>query len=360
MSHPPSEPAGSSGVPDTSAGASADAAPVGKAAPASSAAPHAGESFWSVVLRRTRYVVAIVVAGVVFWTAGWACAAPPPAFAGVSLLAWAPAAGLVGAVLLTILLLGCIVLAMIITHPDAPHTSLYCALLGLGGLSIRGGGIFMLLDTHQLDHTLPAVFPRLALECLVWAIILIIAEAFTLALHARYFANTLWIGRSGVDPKFFPSRPGGPTLGGSIGGPTHAESSEDRKPLHAVLANAAAFAVTTLAAMILLALFLKSQEKGQVLFAAFLSFGLAALLANVLFPDSSNWPVWLAVPAAAAIGYLRAPTTLAYPGHAASAMSSALPIDYLAAGIPGAILGYYTALRLRFHSAAAEAEEHAG
>jgi len=320
------------------------------------------ESVWSITLRRARYFTAIVISGAIFWTVGWAFAAPPPQFAGISLLAWAPAAGLIGAILLTILLFVCITISMLITHPDAPHTGLYCALLGLAGLAIRGGGIFMLLDTHEFTRGLPAVFSMLAAECGVWAIILIFAEVFSRLIYASFFANTAWIGRSGVDPARFDRRLGARGLYAAFGDIARAriESGMDRKPVPPMLANAGAFLISAATAAILLALFMKSQEKGQVLFAAFLSFGLAGFLANFAFPDSSPWPIWLSIPIVATVGYLVAPVNLPFPGHAASAMSCALPIDYLSAGIPGAILGYYTSLRLRFHNAAAEADAAIG
>ena len=92
---------------------------------------------------------------------------------------------------------------------------------------------------------------------------------------------------------------------------------------------------------------MQSQAKGQVLFAAFVGFGVAGYAANAALAQSNAWPIILCVPLTAAIGYWRANGTLHYPGFSTTAMARALPIDYFAAGIPGALYGYYSSIHLR-------------
>ena len=54
--------------------------------------------------------------------------------------------------------------------------------------------------------------------------------------------------------------------------------------------------------------------------------------------------------AVAAIFYAGGTGVGAYPGEASSFAMRALPIDYVAAGVPGAILGYYGGFRWALHS----------
>ena len=96
------------------------------------------ETSWDVTYRRARYACAIAVSVLLFWIVGWKLAAPPADWGGVSLLAWGDS-GLVASVGLTLLLLGATTLCSLLVHPDSPHMGLFCALIGLAGLSIRGG-----------------------------------------------------------------------------------------------------------------------------------------------------------------------------------------------------------------------------
>jgi hypothetical protein len=83
------------------------------------------------------------------------------------------------------------------------------------------------------------------------------------------------------------------------------------------------------------------------LFATFLSFAVAGLAANVALSQSNGWPILLCVPLTAAIGYFHANGTLTYPGFSSTSIARALPIDYMVAGVPGALYGYYGSVRLR-------------
>jgi hypothetical protein len=59
----------------------------------------------------------------------------------------------------------------------------------------------------------------------------------------------------------------------------------------------------------------------------------------------------LAVPLTAACGYLYGMNMQGlYPGEPGFFMARALPIDYISAGIPGAILGYYAGFRWSLHT----------
>ncbi len=91
----------------------------------------AGESFWHIFFRRTRYVVAVVVSGLIFHFLAMGLANPPAQYAGVSLLAWGQSPAVIAITLLSLCILASlsVVIAMAITNPDSPHAGMYCGLL---------------------------------------------------------------------------------------------------------------------------------------------------------------------------------------------------------------------------------------
>ena len=103
-----------------------------------------------------------------FSTVGWRVAAPLAEWGGVSVMVWANhgiVAGMLQALLLALMLGLATAVCSFLVHPDSPHMGLFCALLGIGGLSIRGGTIHMLLEqaeqTGALRETGAAAGPRM-------------------------------------------------------------------------------------------------------------------------------------------------------------------------------------------------------
>ena len=309
------------------------------------------EGLWSVTLRRARYVLAVLLCGVFYWYAAWALVAPPPQYAGISLLVW-PGVN----PLLAILGLAAVVsigtaLAMLVTHPDAPYTGMFCALLGLGGLAVRGGPIHLMILNAETHAAGRALFVTLAWESLLWLVVLAAAEFTTRLCFRSVFRQSQWLLRQGAEP---------PMFGRLV--PLSWMASEGAVPPRdrlAWLADLGAFGITFGLGIMLLVITLHAQSKGQVLFGCFASFALAAMAANGTFPRSRVAAIYLAVPAAALLGYYRAASTYmppspivpgVYPGHAAVNMARALPIDYIVAGVPGAIAGVHMTISLRIHN----------
>jgi hypothetical protein len=311
------------------------------AAPASDtpAAPApTGETFLAVAWRRTRYVVAIAVSAALFSWLGWSAAAPPPQWGGLSLLAW-PGHGLLAALILTLILLVATGISSLIVHPDSPHMGLFCSLLGMTALSIRGGPVHMLLVFAQDTHSLPHVADLLALECVMWGCVILLADAFARFLHDRFLANRHWIYRAYPRPdKPMPEFDVG-TVAGFAKAVSHFLHTDRIKswvriPLAMILSGALA--------LLFLYVFMQSQLKGQVLMACFVSFFLATLCAYAAFPTVPFWSLILSVPLTAAVAFLIGRNAVPpFPGHAPFFALRALPIDYLTAGVPGAILGLY-------------------
>ena len=320
--------------------------------------PHHGldlmpESFVAVAYRRLRYTAAIALSALLFCTLGWAVAAPPPQLAGVSLLAWnnvpLPWHGnaLFVALLLAVMLLIATAVSSLLVHPESPHMGLFCALLGMAGLSIRGGTVHMLVEYSQQTGVFNGVSRTLAIECVQWAFILLIAEIFCRLLHKKFFANMHWITRAApdlagrspdeVDP--------GVARTGLRGGPGAAKP-EPESPVNYAIGVLLSVLISGAVAYLLLYVLLQTQAKGQVLFGCFVAFFLSTIAAYLTVPRVPMLPLLLAVLATACAAYLygmHMPPM--YPGHSGFFATRALPIDYMTAGIPGAILGYYTAFR---------------
>ena len=98
-----------------------------------------------------------------------------------------------------------------------------------------------------------------------------------------------------------------------------------------------------LAGIVLLVLLLQSTERGQVLFALFGSFVLAALLANHLFPVRTFFVAWMIPMLTALLFY----TLAAISGTGDRPQYQVLPIDWLTGGAGGGILGFWLSGRLR-------------
>jgi hypothetical protein len=244
----------------------------------------------------------------------------------------------------------------LLVHPDTPHMGLCCALVGLGGLSIRGGTSYMLIRHAELTGTYREVFEHLAVECVQWGIIFLVAEVLARGLHDRFFANTSWLNRTGVDLAATAERMAGTAEAAS---PPGIAGSLSKSIGTAGLPKAVAIPLAMIASVLLasacLYCFLQTPTKGQVLFGCFAAFFLSTLLTYYAFPRVAALALFLAVPVTGAVGYMLSANHLPkYPGHAGLVFGNALPIDYICAGIPGAIFGYYLALHWDLHSRATE------
>jgi hypothetical protein len=317
------------------------------------------ETFVAVTVRRLRYLVAIALCAAGYVTLGWMAAQPAADSSGVSLVA--QHSGIMGFLVLVLVTIAGVAVAIPLCHPDAPYAGMWCTFLGLGGLAIRGGTIRQLLLDAQYAGNAPDFYHVLAVECLQWAAIILAADLTTRFLWHRFYSNVHWIGRSGIDPAHVNRTT-------TVAGEVAAKGGNRGLWIDSSLA----LAVTGAVAYLLLGAFLQSQLKQQVLVGSFVCFGIGALAARLVSPNADSLAYWLAVPATAAAGYLMATQNVVivnghmelegkmvlgvYPGQSVTGFGRALPIDYIAGGVPGAILGYYTAVRMHLHSASEKAK----
>ena len=251
-----------------------------------------------------------------------------------------------------------------------PEGTMLAVLLGLGGLSLRSGSMRSILWLRQGD--LSTLYWQMALEVLMLGAIVL--AAVVVAAGARKVAGVLagkWAWRdllvalsdeqklaylrlAGSDDG---AKQGGGFLGGGFARMVveHLGMAADRRegrrmPAGDVLTRLAlCFLVSagiTVAGVWLLA---RSFDRGQTLFALLAGSFAGTLIAYQAFPTCSSVAAW-AAPLAAAVGFYVLGAVGAGGGEGAWMKVDphyyALPIDWATAGLGGAMLGYWSSLRM--------------
>lgn len=307
--------------------------------------PPGAETFWHVLLRRSRYIVAIAVSVFIFWNVGWSFIAPPADGAGATVLGWLNHADIVSTLMLALLLLGASVVSMLIIHPDTPHTGFFCALLGMSSLAIRGGTSHLLVQSAQLRGQYGSVSLLLALECIQLGIVILIVEIIVREIHRRFLSNTRWMMRTGAHAglqKLEQLPSGGLGMNVSVGVSLAIRKGLRTNNLSHYVTTPLAILVSSALSFLFLYEFLQTQKTGQVFFASIASFFVATLLAYFAFPRVHVLAYMLVVPLTGAFGYWYGRADAGtFPGEGGFFMSRALPMFLITAGVPGVILGYY-------------------
>ena len=312
------------------------------------------------IIRQLRMLAAMGLSAVLFlWIGGMFI--PGPQVDGTSALAVGPAVslGAEGAMLVTLVL--AVLASSLITWPDAPHTGLLCASVGLLALAVHWGGITLLLVHRFADMS--AVYAGLAMQCFFWIIFIALGEAISFGLYR--FSTRHWplmLGLPWPAPWTQTGLPTGYPFYATVVPPGRMDKPRAR--LQTTMDQLTGLLAGMIVASLGLALLLKSDNPGQVIFACFISFAISGLVVGVFLPRASMLMIWLAVPLTAAVGYLLASHgTPALPGEvpefstggAAIFWGRAAPVFYVAAGLPGAIIGFYAALRMHYRQALDEA-----
>ncbi len=331
--------------------------PPDSAASSSGAPGEPRHSAGTAFLRHLRWLAAIILSATVFiWVGAHTVASPN--VDGTVALAWGPAvslaaeAAMLGALILTF------VLSSLIIWPDTPHAGLFTACIGLAALAVRWGGVHRLLVHHYSD--MPAMFHALALQCLYWIIFVLLGEICCRFLYRRLGRSRHWPGLLGLPwpPPWESSgwqTPAYPSAAIALCGLKPAANNPIVSGLRRLADHIAGLLLTGLAAALVLAILLKSQDPGQVLFACFIAFAAGGFVAGMAVPLAADWSIWLAVPATALVGYwIAASGMAAFPGqvpllHGSPVyLARGLPVYYVSAGWAGAMTGFYTALRVHY------------
>ena len=285
------------------------------------------------------------------------------------------------------MLLVCILAAVCaaVTFTARPEGALLAALIGAGGVSLRSPqirGLFWALPGQS-----GGIYLSLILETVMMAGALLAACVLIGAVRgviARLRPGWLWVNpleriteqdRSALAAQGGSGPPGSPPLlhkllfarGAEllllVVGDSGTIRAGRKGPARTTLTEClGCMGVTVLVAMVLMQLFLQSPDRGQIIFALFMSFTVAALVGHQVFPTRYGLAVWVLPLAAAIVFYALASlaqlsaTTIGWlrvPLYA-----QALPVDWLTAGCGGAVLGYWISWRiheLRLMEAAQEA-----
>jgi len=240
-----------------------------------------------------------------------------PQFSGhdASLLAQ-PSAILI-LVMTAIVLVACVLITSFFAGIAHFEGGLFCAAVGLGALSTRGGSIRYTL----MDSPGSGVFLRLLIE-------LVLLFAFVgvgwLTLHVLR------------DMRLLRAEP-------------HGDDDLDAMPGQGALALGAQIILM----IVLMLLFAQTDEKSQVIGSVALSAFLAALGAHSLFPARPSLWFWVTPLIVGAVGYVFAWSSgNTLPGGAVGglmpALARPLPLDYASAGVAGSIFGYWTSRRWQY------------
>ncbi len=309
------------------------------------------ESFWQALVRWARYAIGTFVSCVVLFYVVWPLLAPAPWSGSASLVAHGWGLALINTLVVALVVVVLLVICMWLTHPDFPHAGLLCVSLAFCVLAMKAGPMHTLLRVYQGRYSI--LYHLLVGECVLWAMIIAVAELTSRMLFQRFFHNPRWASRAGLA---LPADLNQPHL--LYSAPDILFRLRDRplgqNPTDRLAANAAAFAITVVIGGLVANFFMRSELIGQVLFSCFVAFAIAAFFAAMFTPAATALWIWLAVPATAIVGYMLTGNQDVYPGHVPFPLARAMPLDYVSAGLAGAIIGYYTAVKLELHQRADE------
>jgi hypothetical protein len=109
--------------------------------------------------------------------------------------------------------------------------------------------------------------------------------------------------------------------------------------------------VGMVAGLVLASLLMRSAQRGQILFALFIGYMLAAILAYHFFPVSRPYVAWVVPLITAVVLYVIASMgrrdTDSVSIAAMASLYKTLPLDWLTAGCSGALLGAWVGRRMR-------------
>ncbi len=302
-------------------------------------------------LRQIRYVVACIAVGMFFlWLAGKVI--PSPNMDGTRALAAGPAVSLAAELAMLGGLAVAIIIGTLLTWPDAPHAGLFIASVGLIFLACHWGAVTILLAVHHRD--LAGAYHTLALQNIFWIFYILLGEVLSRLIY-ELIGTRSWPVCLGLPWPIKTPEAGSaaqaadyPAYAGVLMG----DGLNPRILAARIGQNLLAFISTVVVAVIVLFLLLKSQQPGQAIFACSVAFAAGAFVSGTLAPEADVWVIWITPPCIAAAGGLLATHfPQPYPGHAGLFLVRTLPIYYVSAGLAGAIVGYYTAVRMHCHRA---------
>ena len=270
---------------------------------------------------------------------------------------------------LLVVLLAVSVVCSAVTIAARPLGGMLAVLVGVAGICCRSPGVRTLF-WQEPNLTPGAIMVLLAGEVLLLGVLLSLASfvvEFVRSVVARLVGPLAWqdplaalsdeqreamipepASERGIVDAFLP----GPLqdLLVHFGRKGSRDAGRRRWDAH-MLARCLACAVTgAIPAAVLLILFMQSAERGQAIFALLVSFLLGALLAHQRFPVPYSMVAILMAACTGAMFYLTAAIASVGTGPNAWTFApmyaAALPIDWVAAGGGGAVIGFWISERI--------------
>jgi hypothetical protein len=261
-----------------------------------------------------------------------------------------------------------------ITVTARPQTAVLALALGIGGLSLRSPRIRSLLWAQQDSmHTL---YWRMALEVLVLLAVIVIAGALAgigRRLAAALAGGLLWrdpllqldderraaykrelARRDAEKPSPWSAWMVLSLLSlplGVIWVPKLNVKDEKLLGRDTAVRGVLGFMISLTASAIVVFMLLRSPERGQILFALFAGCFLGVFIGQKVVPTRMNLTAWAVPVALGAALYVLAAISAVRTGQGAwievRLYAQALPIDWMTAGLGGAMLGHWEDLRMR-------------
>jgi len=259
-----------------------------------------------------------------------------------------------------------------LTVTARPQTAAMALALGLGGLSLRSPRIRSLL--WQQQDSMHALYWRMALEVLVLLAAIVIAGVF--AGIGRRIAGSLAGKLLWRDPLLELDGHRRKANNGELAKrPAKKLKKTDPpgqlallfRPLGNMFANdgridglpgrdtavrgVLGFMISVTASAIIVFLLLRSPERGQTLFAVFAGCFLGVFISQKFVPTRTNVTAWATPAVLGVLLYVLAAVSSVGSGRGAwmtvAPYARVLPIDWLTAGLGGAMLGQWENLRMR-------------
>ncbi len=253
----------------------------------------------------------------------------------------------------------------IATLTSRPEGSLLAALFAVGGVSLRSPSLKTLLWAKQGE--LGGLFSQFAIEMIIMSVLLVgavIVIAFVRQLGKKLAPGVMW-----RDPltEFTDQHANGQDEPGyllhgwlkydPIGlaallaiyfmGRKSAHKADSARASEAIRRLVMCLAASLLFALILVSLLMRSQARGQVIFAVLAGTFLAVLIAHQLFPTPFSVVAWLTPLLTGIILYaFSAYTSSSVQPVDVPLYANALPIDWLTVGGGGAMLGFWVSSRI--------------
>ena len=245
----------------------------------------------------------------------------------------------------------------LVTVSSRPEGALLATLVGATGVSLHSSPIRTIFWQHE--GSLGSLFGMLIAEVLLLVVVLLVAEMVVFVVRsgvARWKPGWMWRGRVG------PSGPGDQTPGGSepgagltLGGGLLQALLARKRLAGATGGRVGVLSISCLGLSVLigaisLMLLMQSSHRGQVVFSLFVSFLLAVMIAHQKFPTPLAVAAWISPMLTAIVFYVLAASasveTLANSWIPEHSYALALPVDWMAAGGAGAVLGFWISERL--------------